>query len=195
MKTKPSQEELEALKSEVFIYAPICLYLTLKELEFYKTNGAPMSADAKEKKEIKKLYGVPLGEWPSKTKEDWYKLSESLPLKQTRKIFAEIHYFLIYSIGALSSKYLEEEGQTIALDFLYDIFNDRNLWNAEDPTEDCFSKYRNSDNTFTTLINSIGDVINENDPLLTRSIAIEIASISKFFLAPAVDKIFNLNNK
>jgi len=191
MKTKPSQEELEALKSGISIYAPICLYLILKELEFYKTNKTPMPTDAQEKKEIEKLYGVPLGEWPPQIKEDWYRLSESLPLEQIKKIFAEVHYFLIYSTGALSSKYLEEEGQTIVLDFLYDIFSDRNLWNAADPTEDCFSKYRKSPNAFVTLVDNLGEATTERDPLLTRGLAIEIASIPKFFLTPAIDKIFN----
>ncbi|NOY35879.1 MAG: hypothetical protein GXP44_03130 [bacterium] len=190
MKSKPSQEELEALKFGMSIYAPICLYLILKELSFYKISKTLIPADAEIKGEIKKLYGVPFGEWPPHIKEDWYKLSESLPLEQIKKISAEVHYFLIYSMGALSSKYLEEEGQTMVLDFLYDIFNDRDLWNPEDPTEDCFSKYRKSPNTFTTLIDNLGSVIAERDPLLTTSLAIDIAGIPKFFLAPAVDKIF-----
>lgn len=190
MKTNLSQEKLEALRSGVYIYAPICLYLILKELEFYKKNKIPIPENAKGTEEIEKLYGIPLGQWPSQIKEDYRRLSGSLPLEQLKKIFAEIHYFLIYSVGALSSKYLDENGQTIVLDFLYDIFNDRNLWNPEDPTKDCFSKYRNSSNAFRTLSENLGDVITENDPLLAGSLTIDIASIPKFFLASVVDKIF-----
>ncbi len=187
-KIKPSKEQLEAIKSGVQIYAPICLYLILREIESYKNNQVGITPE--ERDEIKKIYGIPLGQWPIRQKEDWRRLSDSLPLEQTKKIFAEINYFLIYSVGALSSNYVNTDDQSPMLDFLKSIFNDRTLWNPEDPTEDCFSKYRDSDNTFKTLLYSLSDAIGEHDPLMSHALTIEIAMIPKFFLEPAVSQIF-----
>ena len=182
----PTSKQLHALRSGVTIFAPLYLFALLKIIE----------ADQTEQKKdfdemINKLAGLPLVDWPKDAKEDYYKLLETLlNLNQLKNTFAEIHYFLIYIITEHASKYIDNEGQKLVLSSLLDLFNDKQLWGNEHPEESALSKYRKSNNFLFEFSSQIGKTAGVDDSLLLANFAVEVTSISKYFIQPALHKIF-----
>jgi len=190
MDVKITNEQIEKLKSGVIIFAPICLYSLLKNWQLSKLN---IKKSGKEFNEgVNKIIGIPLQEWPKDIKEDYYKLSESLlNFEQLKDIFAELNYFLIFSTAGYASKYINENDQKIVLDNLFEIFNDRKMWEEKYPDNNAFNKYRQSENTAIELQKNISKIIRENDPLILIDLVMDIISMPMFFINPVIEKLFN----
>lgn len=186
MNKKLSSKQLHALKSGVIIFAPLYLYSFLKLIETRKIKREKGIGEI-----INEIAGLPLSEWPPNTKEDYYALSETLlNLDQLKNTFAEIHYFLIYTIAGYTSKYTDQNGQELILDALFDLFNNKQLWGNKYPENNAFTKYRKAQNLLLEFSNQISKTAGVSDSLLLFDFSIEATSINKFFIQPALDKIF-----
>lgn len=185
-----TNKHLHALKSGVTIFAPICLYSLLKTIEIGKTEHGKKTDEI-----INKLAGIPLVDWPKDTKDDYYELSETLfSLEELQEVFAEIHYFLIYIITGYISKYIDQKNQKLVLDALFDLFSDKQTWENKYPEDDAFTKYRESENSLLEFSNQIAKSTRMTDAMTLFDYSTDITSINKFFIQPALDKIFSVKD-
>lgn|GEM_PF-4374741 len=184
-----TNKQLHELRMGVMIYSPLYLYSLLRIKE------GTARHDKETDQAINKLAGLALAAWPKDSKDDYYKLLETLlSLEELKNTFAEIHYFLIYTIAGYVSKYINQDDQKTVLDALFDLFNDRKIWESRYPENTAFTKYRESENFLLEFSNQISKTTGMTDSLLLADYAVEVSSINKFFIQPALDKIFSDKN-
>jgi hypothetical protein len=186
MQTTPSNEQLGKLRDVVASYAPLCLYSFLVELEVINAGrkiGTYYTLDS--------VSGLPLHVWPEDIKKDYYSLCDTLPIDVLQRVFAEIHYFLIFSVAAQSSRYINIENQTRMLDTLFGIFDDKTVWGTGFPSEDAFTKYRKTDNPMLVFSFHLAASVGVRDAFDVARLTTSVGDIVRSFITPSVEKIFS----
>lgn len=185
MNQTPNSKQLAALRSGVTLFAPLCLFYLLK-IEVGQTEK-----NKEVDQTISKLVGKSPKDWPKDIYEDYYRLIETLTVEQLKKTFAEIYYFLIFTIAGHASKYTDQNSQKLVLDALFNLFDDKNVWDGKYPEENVFNKYRKAENLLLEFSNQISKTSGKTDSSLLFDFSIEVTSIIKLFIHPAIDRIFS----
>lgn len=186
MQTEPTENQLTQLKDIVIIYAPVCLYKFLIQLEVINVGKKIGVYYAPEE-----VAGIPLNEWPKDVVDDYHNLCESLPLDVLQKVFAEIHYFLIFTIASIASQHITLEKQTNMLDMLFSVFSDKEVWGEEYPSVDAFTKYRKSENPMLVFSHNLGAFVGVNDAIEVVNLTTSVGDILKAFVSPSVENLFH----
>jgi len=188
MGNEVTQKHLEGIKTGVVIFAPLCLYELLNHRELYKKDPQLIKVNL-----FDNITGLPLSKWPNEIKDDFYRLCDALSVAQLKKVFAEIHYFLIFNVFNYSSKhFVPPEKRKDLLDILFTTFNDASkLFANEYPEMDAFNKYNQSDNPYLLFAKEISEALNEEDSMILYILSLGISNNLKYLIFPGIDKIFS----
>ena len=147
-------------------------------------------------KEIEKstegLVGCPYSQWPEVRKKDFDRLAEILPKEKWIRLYAEVIYFLIFTISGYSCKYIDQEDRVLIPDCLFEIFDDSELWIEGQPEDDAYNKYAQAKiSPLEKFSHEIAKISGLEDEMFLMFFAFKVTGIFKFFIAPAIDKIFS----
>jgi len=190
--SKNLRNKLDKLKAGIGIFTPIYVYIFLKMLELSKQKK-DMEAVTKEiEKSTEGLIGRPYSQWPEVRKKDFNRLAEILWKEKWVRLYAEVIYFLIFTISGYSYKYIDQQYRVLILDSLFEIFDDLELWIEGQPEEDAYNKYAQAKiSPLEKFSHEIARISGLEDEMFLALFCARVTIIFKFFIAPAIDRIFS----
>lgn len=178
--------QLGGIREGVLLYAPVFMYIFLKMRSDFQKNKNNINEI------VDKISGRPCNQWPKEYQEEFEKLFT--PEKKWIDLQREFIYFLIFIFSEYTLSHIKQgdkERMEFTLDYLFEIFkDDRQPWSILPPDEDAYNKYKSSDNPLLVLNSAIGKVSNKKDILFLLGFIEVITGILRFYIKPAVDKLF-----
>ncbi|MGI6378934.1 MAG: hypothetical protein ACOX0H_02950 [Patescibacteria group bacterium] len=178
--------QLGGVREGVFLYAPIFMYIFLKMRADFQKNENDINEI------VDKISGKPCNQWPQEYKEEFEKLFT--PEKKWIDLQREFIYFLIFIFSGYTFNHIKKDDQErmqFTLDYLFEIFKDnKQPWFILPPDKNAYNKYHNSDNPLLIFHSSISQASGEKDALFILEFISLINGVSKFYIKPAVDKLF-----
>jgi hypothetical protein len=178
--------QLGGAREGVFLYAPVFMYVFLKMRSDFQKNENNINEI------VDRISGRPCNQWPKEYQEEFEKLFT--PEKKWIDLQREFLYFLIFIFSGYVFDYIKKDDQErmkFTLDYLFEMFkDDRQPWFALHPDEDAYSKYQSSDNPLLVFHSAISKASEEKDSLFIFDFITQTTGISKFYIKPAIDKLF-----